>query len=147
MESAARGIAVYILLLIVMRLSGRRTMSQITPFDFVLLLIVAETTQQALLGDDFSITNAALLIIVLFAVDIGLSHLKQWSPRLALMMDGSATVLIASGRPDFTALKRARVSLDDVLASARQGQGLERLDQVKFAILEANGAISIIPYK
>src|SRR3546814_4753574 len=54
------------ILLVIVRLSGRRTAAQMTPFDFVLLLIIAETTQQALLGDDFSITNAAILIITLF---------------------------------------------------------------------------------
>ena len=66
MESVFRGAAVYFILLMILRLSGRRSVAQMTPFDLVLLLIIAETTQQALLGDDFSIINAALLIIVLF---------------------------------------------------------------------------------
>lgn len=145
MESVARGFAIYILLLIVMRLSGRRTMAQMTPFDFVLLLIVAETTQQALLGDDFSLVNAAVLIIVLFGADIGLSHVKQWSPRFALFLNGSATVLMSHGVPDERALRRARVSLNDIVVAARQQHGLERLEQVKYAILEADGAISIVP--
>ena len=63
MESVLRGIAIYITLLVILRLSGRRTLSQMTPFDVVLLLIVAETTQQALLGDDFSLANAIVLIL------------------------------------------------------------------------------------
>ncbi|WP_026615673.1 DUF421 domain-containing protein [Ensifer aridi] len=145
MESVARGIAVYFVLLIVLRLSGRRTVGQMTPFDFVLLLIIAETTQQALLGDDFSIVNATLLILTLFSVDIVLSYFKQWSPKVALLLDGTPTVLIADGEIDDQALRRARVSIDDILVAAREQQGLARLEEIKFAVLEADGGISIIP--
>lgn len=145
MDSVLRGAAIYIVLLVILRLSGRRTTAQMTPFDFVLLLIVAETTQQALLGDDFSITNAAVLIVTLFSIDIALSHVKQWLPRAGLLIDGTPTVLICNGKPDERALARARVSIDDVLATAREQQGLERLDQIKFAILEAGSGISVVP--
>ncbi|WP_312223704.1 DUF421 domain-containing protein [Rhizobium rhizoryzae] len=145
MESVIRGAAIYFVLLIALRLSGRRTVAQMTPFDLVLLLIIAETTQQALLGDDFSLINAALLIIVLFSLDIGLSYVKQWAPRIGRIIDGTPTVLISDGKPDLRAFARARVSLEDVLTTARVEQGLERLDQIKSAVLEADGALSIIP--
>ena len=145
MEAVLRGVAIYFILLIVMRFSGRRTLAQMTSFDFVLLLIIAETTQQALLGDDFSITNAAIVIVVLFSLDIALSYVKEWAPRVGLVLDGSATVLIADGKSDHHAIKRARVDLNDILTAAREQQALERLDQVRFAILEPDGGISIIP--
>lgn len=145
MESVLRGLAVYFVLLVATRLSGRRTMAQVTPFDFVLLLIIAETTQQALLGDDFSITNSVILIVTLFGVDIGLSYLKQWSPRSAAVLDGLPTVLISRGEPDIHALRRARVSLGDIMENARQQHGLSRLDQVDCAVLEVGGNLSIIP--
>ncbi len=147
MESVIRGAVIYLLLLVILRLSGRRTMSEMTAFDFVLLLIVAETTQQALLGDDFSLTNSAVLIVTLFTMDIGMSFLKEWSPRLQRMLDGGPTVLISQGEPDERALRRARVSLSEVMETARSTQGLERLDQIKFAVLEAKGSISIVPFK
>jgi len=147
METVLRGVAIYVTVLAIMRLSGRRTLAQMTPFDFVLLLIVAETTQQALLGDDFSISNAVLLIVTLFTIDIGLSYIKRWYPRTALVMDGAPTVLIRDGRPDERALERTRVSLDDILEAARHQQGLERLEQIKFAVLEVGSGISIIPKK
>jgi uncharacterized membrane protein YcaP (DUF421 family) len=111
----------------------------------VLLLIVAETTQQALLGDDFSITNSIILIVTLFTMDIVLSYVKQWAPKAGLVIDGTPTILIANGRPDARALARARISIEDVLAAAREQQGLERLDQIKFAVLEANSGISVMP--
>jgi len=110
-------------------------------------LIVAETTQQALLGDDFSITNATILIITLFTLDVALSHIKQWLPRAGLLIDGTPTILVCDGKPDQRALARARVSIEDLLAAAREQQGLERLDQIKFAILEAGSGISVVPRK
>lgn len=145
MESVLRGAAVYVVLLVIVRLSGRRSLSEMTPFDLVLVLIVAETTQQALLGDDFSIVNALILIVTLFAIDIGLSYVKSLSPRTQRWLDGTPTVLISHGNPDARALRRARVQLDDVLEAAREQHGLQRLEQVKFAVLEVGGNISIVP--
>ena len=145
METVLRGLVVYFFLLVVMRLSGRRSIAKITPFDFVLLLIIAETTQQALLGDDFSVTNAVVLILTLFITDIALSYVKQWSPGVATLIDGTPTVLISRGKPDGRALERSRVSLEDVLEAAREQHGIERLDRIKFAVLEVGGNISITP--
>ncbi|MFZ5783818.1 MAG: DUF421 domain-containing protein [Pseudomonadota bacterium] len=145
MESVLRGVAVYFVLLFVTRLSGRRTLAQVTPFDFVLLLIVAETTQQALLGDDFSITNAVISILTLFVTDIILSHVKQRSSRAAAILDGTPVVLISAGKVDVEALRRSRIGLDDILESARQQHGLARLDQIEHVVLEVGGNLSIIP--
>lgn len=145
METVLRGAGIYLVILVIIRISGRRALSQMTPFDLVLLLIVAETTQQALLGDDFSLANAAVLIVTLFTIDIGLSYAKEYWPAFEKVMDGRPTLLIGDGKEDARALARSRVSLEDVLMSARQQHGLERLDQIKHAILETDGTISIIP--
>jgi uncharacterized membrane protein YcaP (DUF421 family) len=145
MESVLRGAAIYFVLLLIVRLSGRRTLSQMTPFDFVLILIIAETTQQALLGDDFSIVNAVILILTLFTIDILLSYWKLASPRIERVLDGVPTVLVSHGKPDQRALKRARIQVDDILEAAREQQGIERLEQIKFAVLEVGGGISIVP--
>jgi uncharacterized membrane protein YcaP (DUF421 family) len=145
MDSVIRGISIYAILLLITRLSGRRTMAQVTPFDFVLLLIIAETTQQALLGDDFSLTNAVILMVTLFGVDIVLSYAKRASPRVALWLDGGPTVLVSRGQVDGRAMQRARVSIDDVLEAARMSHGLRTLAEIDAAILEIGGAISIIP--
>ncbi len=145
MEAVFRGLAIYVVLLAVTRLSGRRSLAQVTPFDFVLLLIIAETTQQALLGDDFSITNAVVLIVTLFFADVLMSFLKQWSSRAALLLDGSPTVLVSQGRIDGEAIRRARLNLDDIMKAAREQHGLRRLDQVDYAVLEVSGTLSIIP--
>lgn len=145
METVLRGAAVYAVLLVIIRLSGRRTLAQMTAFDLVLILIVAETTQQALLGDDFSITNAVVLIVTLFALDIGLSYVKERWPTAEKVLDGRPTVLVVDGQPVERALRKARVAIEDVLEAARTQQGLQRLDQVRYAVLEIGGGISIVP--
>ena len=76
MDSVFRALAIYAVLLLIFRISGKRSLSQITTFDFVLLLVIGEATQQALLGDDFSLTNAFIVIVTLVGVDIGLSLLE-----------------------------------------------------------------------
>lgn len=145
METVIRGVTIYLVMLVVTRLAGPRTLGEMTAFDVVLLLIAAETTQQALLGEDFSITTSVLLILTLFVTDIAFSLLKQRSPRAEKWIDGQPTVLISLGRPDERAMRRARVDLDDVLEAARKQHGLERLDQEKFAVLEVGGGISVVP--
>jgi uncharacterized membrane protein YcaP (DUF421 family) len=145
METVLRGVAIYFLLLIVLRLTGRRSLGEMTPFDFILLLIIAETTQQALLGDDFSLTNAAVLIVTMFSIDIVLSYLKRSSELVDTILDGRPTVLMLDGRLDEHAMKKSRIDKDDILESARQIHGLENLSEVKHAILEVRGDISVIP--
>lgn len=145
MDSVIRGAAIYLIVLVIIRVSGRRTMAQATPFDFVLLLIVAETTQQALLGDDFSITNAAILIITLFGIDIGLSYIQRVSPGIGGLLEGHPTLLICDGKIDRRALGKTRIDVSDIMVAARSQHGLERLEQVKHAILEADAGISVIP--
>jgi len=145
MDSVLRALAIYIALMIVTRGAGRRTLAQVTVFDFVLLLIVAETTGQALVGDDSSLTGAVVVIVTLVLIDVVLSYAKALIPGVDKLIDGTPTVLIAKGRVNETALRRSRVGLDDILQSARETQGLKRLDQIDFAVLEVGGAISIIP--
>ncbi|WP_028239381.1 DUF421 domain-containing protein [Stutzerimonas azotifigens] len=145
MDSVLRAAAVYFAVLLVLRFAGRRTLSEITTFDFVLLLIIGEATQQALLGDDFSVTNAVVVIVSLIAFDIALSLLKRRSTRLAKFIDGEPMIIVEHGRVLQRRLDKARVGEEDILEAARNTQGLERLDQIKFAILEKDGKISIIP--
>ena len=110
----------------------------------VLLLIIGEATQQALLGEDFSVTNAVLVIMTLIAIDVGASLLKRRSERIAYLLDGSPTIVVENGVALEERLAKARLRLDDIMESAREN-GLERVEQIKFAIIERNGKISIIP--
>jgi uncharacterized membrane protein YcaP (DUF421 family) len=145
MDAVLRGLSVYIFLLIIFRISGKRSLGQVTSFDFVLLLIIAETTQQALLGDDYSLTKAFLLIGTLFGVDIGLSLLKQRSAKLDQLLEGAPLVIVEDGKPLKDRMDKARVDEKDVLHAARELQGLERMEQIKYAVLECNGDITVVP--
>lgn len=145
MDSVLRAFAIYIILLIVFRISGKRTLAEVTTFDFVLLLIIGEATQQALLGNDFSIINAALVITTLLFVEIVLTLIKQKSKRLDKWMEGTALIILEDGKPIKERLKEERIEESDILEAARQLRGLERLDQIKYAVLEKTGGITIIP--
>lgn len=145
MDAVLRAGAIYIFLLLLFRISGRRTLSEITTFDFVLLLIIGEATQQGLLGDDFSVTNALLIISSLIVMDIGLSLFKEHVPIAGKLLDGVPMVLVENGQPLRDRMKKARVDEYDIMEEARRAQGLERMDQIKYAVLEVSGAISIVP--
>lgn len=145
METVLRAAIVYLLLLVVFRLSGKRSLAQITSFDFVLLLIIGEAVQQGLLGEDFSLTSAMLIVVTLVGMDIGISLIKQRSPWIDKIVDSVPLILVEEGRLHEDRMQKARVDLEDILAAARETQGLERLDQIKYAILERSGGISVIP--
>ncbi len=145
MEAVLRATVVYFFLLLVFRIAGRRMLSEMTTFDFVLVLIVAEATQQGLLGNDFSVTNAFLVIITLIGIEIALTALKRRSAGIAKWIDGVPSIIIEDGRPLKDRMEKARIDERDILVAARTGYGLERMDQIKYAVLERNGSISIIP--
>ena len=144
MDSVFRGIAVYIFLLIIFRIAGKRTLSQTTTFDLVLLLIISETTQQAMVDDDHSVTNGALLIITLVGMTILLSVLKQRFPKLDLALEGAPLILVDQGKMLKDRMDKCRVDESEILTAARLSQGLASMDEIEYAILERNGAISII---
>lgn len=145
METVLRALAIYFALLILTRISGRRTLSQVSVFDFVLVLLIAETSQNALVGPDGSVTNAVVLIATLILTDVGLSMAKARARWIALLIDGAPTVLIRNGIIDTEAMTRARVSLDDILQCARIQNGLLTIEEVDYAVLETSGTISIVP--
>lgn len=145
MNPAFRALAIYVFLLVIFRITGKRTLGEVTTFDFVLLLIIGEATQQALLGDDFSVTNALLVITVLIAAEVFLATIKQWFPTVDRVMEGRPIVLVRDGKKLEDRMKREHIDDEDILEAARSTQGLARLDQIKYAVLERNGEISIIP--
>lgn len=145
MDAVLRAAVIYGFLLIIFRIAGERTLASLTTFDFVLLLIIAEATQQGLIGDDFSVTKALLLITTLVGIDVGLSLLKDRSRLLHKLIEGVPLVLVADGKVLADRMQRARVDEQDVLQAARERQGVESMDQVKYAVLERTGEISIIP--
>jgi uncharacterized membrane protein YcaP (DUF421 family) len=145
MESVAKACGIYILLVVLIRLSGRRTVAQMTSFDLVLLLIIGSATNRALLGEDFSIINAIIVVCTLIVLDILMSLAKRDFPWFGKIADSIPMIVVEHGRPLRDRLYKARIDEEEVLVAARKHHGLERLNEIKFAILEADGNISIIP--
>ncbi|WP_027590330.1 YetF domain-containing protein [Pseudomonas sp. RL] len=146
MDVVLRAASLYFALMVLFRLAGRRSLAEITPFDLILLLVIGEATQEALLGDDHSFSNSLLAICTLVVLDVGLSMLKLRSKGTQRWLDGTPTLLVEHGRPLRARMVEARLQDEDILQAARQGLGLEHMEQIKYAILEPNGKISIIPY-
>lgn len=145
MDSVLRAAAVYLALLLLFRIVGKRTLAETGAFDFVLLLIIAEATQQAMIDDDNSMTNAFLIIVTLLTLNVGFSLLKQRSPVVDRLIDDVPVLIVVDGTPLKDRMDRARVDERDVLQAARETQGLARLDQIRYAVLERDGAISVVP--
>jgi uncharacterized membrane protein YcaP (DUF421 family) len=147
MDMILRAVAIYLILVFVFKIAGRRALLQMNSFDLILLLIISEATQQALLGSDFSVTGAALSIITLIVMDMLFSKVKKYLPGAEEMIDGTAVILVENGVLMQDKMKMADISVDDIMVSARNNQGLTQLSEIKFAILESNGHISIIAHK
>ncbi|WP_460357950.1 MULTISPECIES: DUF421 domain-containing protein [unclassified Pseudomonas] len=145
MDSVLRAAVMYGALMVLFKIAGRRSLADLTTFDFVLLMIIGEATQQALLGDDFSLTNAMLVIVTLIAIDVRFSLLKQRSGWVSRLIDGEPTIIVENGKLLHRRLRHARLIEADVMEAARSSQGIERIEQIKFAIIERNGKISVIP--
>ena len=147
MNPVIRGIAVYLFVYVVFRIMGKRSLAEITPFDFVLMLIISETTTDALIGEDYSLTACFIMVATLVSLDLLLTFSKQKSKLLQLFTDGSPLIIVANGKPLKKRMDKAQVDEDDILEQARLLHGLERMEDVKYAILERDGSISIIPMK
>jgi uncharacterized membrane protein YcaP (DUF421 family) len=145
MESVLRALFIYVFLWVVLRAAGKRTLAETTTFDFVLLLVISEASQQAMLGNDFSVTHGVVIIITLVLIDIVLSLLKIRFPRVDDIASGKAVVIVEHGRALLERMQKLRVDEDDVLEAARRLRGLERMDQIKYAVMEVNGGISVVP--
>jgi uncharacterized membrane protein YcaP (DUF421 family) len=147
MDSVIRVVAMYIFLLVVFRLAGKRTLGEATTFDLLLLLIISETTQQAMVDDDHSMIHAFLLILTFLALNVGMSLLKQKSKTADLVLEGAPVILVEHGRQLKDRMAKSRVDEEDILEAARENLGVAEMDQIDYAVLERTGRIAIIPYK
>jgi uncharacterized membrane protein YcaP (DUF421 family) len=145
MNAVLRPLLIYLLLLLVFRLTGKRSIGEITTFDFILLLVVSEAVSSALLADDHSITAALIAVVTLVGIDILLSLAKQKWQWLDRALEDVPVVLYRDGKLQQERLDQERISIDDILESARRYHGIDRMDQIQMAVLERRGVISIIP--
>jgi uncharacterized membrane protein YcaP (DUF421 family) len=133
----------YFFLTLMIRVLARRPGAQMTPFEFVLVFLVGGVIILATVGDDRSITNCYGGVIAICLMHRLVGRLKQRSSRWADLIDGKPILLLQNGEWQTTSMKQAHVDDMDVMAAAR-GKGIRTLDQIKYAVLERNGGISII---
>ena len=145
MNPVLRGVLVYLFVYVIFRILGKRSLSEITTFDFVLLLIISETTTNALMGEDFSITACFIMVCTLVGVDYLFSLVKEKIPWFQVASEGAPLVIVVNGKPLHKRMEKSKVDEDDIMEAARLTQGLQHMEEIKYAVLERDGSISIIP--
>jgi uncharacterized membrane protein YcaP (DUF421 family) len=145
MDTILRAAFVYFMLLLIFRIAGKRTLSHITTFDLVLTLIISEAIQNALTDDDRSLTGGFLLVITLVGLNVLLSLLKMRSRRFEQWIEGVPTVIFEEGKRHEDRMAAERVDDADILESARELQGISRMDQIQYVVVEKDGNVTVIP--
>jgi uncharacterized membrane protein YcaP (DUF421 family) len=143
-EKVIRAVAIYLFLVIALRLVGKRELSQLNTLDFVVLLAVANAVQNGLIGADNSVTGAVFGATVLFLADSALAFVVFRSRRAQQVIEGTPTVLIQDGQVLEDALRREELTHDDLLA-ALQSSGASTFDEVERASLEPSGKVVFVP--
>ncbi len=144
MEMVLRSAAAYWILLFAVRLIGRRTASQMAPFDLVVLFLFGGALMSSVLGDDHSMVAAISAVFAIGLMHVGVSELKRWSPRFGRLVDGTPVVVYERGEWHMDRMRSLRMLESDVMVAVRQ-KGLMRLEDVHYAVIERDGKVSIIP--
>lgn len=134
---------VYSCVLIGLRLSGKREVGQMTPFDLVLLMLLANAVQNAMTGPDTSVTGGLAAAATLLAINLLVTRFVWRNRRLRKFVEGTPTLLIHHGVTLEANLARERISLDDLHEIIRE-RGVESVKDVGLAVLEVDGTISIL---
>jgi uncharacterized membrane protein YcaP (DUF421 family) len=143
-EKVLRAVIIYLFLVVMLRLVGKRELSQLNTLDFVVLLAVANAVQNGLIGPDNSVTGAIVGAAVLFAVDGALAFVLFRQKRLQRIVEGSPTLLIRDGEVLEDQLRREELTHDDLLVEL-QAAGAQTVDDVRMAWLEPSGKVIVIP--
>ncbi len=136
----------YFILLLTVRILSRRPGAQLTPFEFVIVFLVGGVVILATVGDDRSMTNCFCGIIAVALLHRTVADLRLRFPRFGAFVDGTPLVLIDQGKWQDETMNRMRLQDVDVMASART-KGIKSLEEIEYAVLERNGAISVIKRK
>ncbi len=144
-EKLLRSVVIYFFLLLAFRFSGKRQVGQLTPFDLIVLLIISNVLQNAVIGNDNSLTGGIIGALTIFGLNYLVVVLTFRSKRARRLLELQPTLLIHNGRVLYENLRHELITLDDLLAALRRN-GLVETKQARFAVLEENGGITVIPY-
>jgi len=146
LEKLLRPVIVYLALVVLLRIFGKRELAQLNPFDLVVLLSLSNTVQNAIIGDDNSVSGGIIGAVSLLAINWLVVRVLFRSPRLTRIFEGRADVLIRNGQVDGKALRRESLTREELVAVVHR-QGFEGIHQVKRCELEPNGTFYIEPYE
>jgi uncharacterized membrane protein YcaP (DUF421 family) len=138
-----RATVAYVFIIFLLRIIGRRELSTLAPSDLVLLVVMGDLIQNGVTQSDQSVTGVFLAVSTFALLTVAVSVLTYKSRRAQTLVEGTPLILVQDGKPVDDNLRSERLNIDDVAEEAR-GQGIERLDDVKWCVLEANGTMSFI---
>jgi uncharacterized membrane protein YcaP (DUF421 family) len=144
MDLVIRATVVFFFIFLVTRLVGRRQLSDLEPFDFILLVVLGDLVQQGITQSDESVTGTLTVISTIALLSVAVSWISFHSSRARLIAEGEPIVLVQDGRPIERNMRRERITLADIQEEARQAQIISVAD-IQWAILENDGKISCIP--
>jgi uncharacterized membrane protein YcaP (DUF421 family) len=145
-EKVLRPVFVYLFLIVGLRLAGKRELAQLNPFDLVVLLTISNTVQNAIIGDDNSVTGGIIGAATLLFVNYWVVRFLYRHERLEQLVEGEADVLIDNGVVRTERLKRELITPTELLSAAHR-QGFGTLEEIDRAILEPGGGIAFFPKK
>jgi uncharacterized membrane protein YcaP (DUF421 family) len=139
-----RTTVVFLLILALTRAVGRRELGSLEPFDLIMLVVIGDLVQQGVTQSDYSVTGTIIVISTLGVLTVATSWLSFRIAKLRVVLEGEPTVLVVDGQVIEKNLRRERLTVDEIAAEARQQQ-VATIDDVRWAILETSGKISVIP--
>jgi uncharacterized membrane protein YcaP (DUF421 family) len=143
MDIVFRATVIFIFVLVLMRVLGRRELSSLEPFDLIILVVIGDLVQQGVTQNDWSVTGSILAVGTIGVLTVGVSWVSWRFPRVRPLLDGRPVVLLEDGKPIAGNLKRERITVEELASQARTQQ-IDSLDKIRWAVLETNGRVSFI---
>ena len=144
MDIAIRAVALYVFVFVLMRIVGRRELSNLQPFDLVLLIIIGDALQQGLTQSDYSVTGAMIAVGTFALLQVGTSYLNFRVRRTRPVLAGYPSVVVQDGKVIEDNLRRERITVEELAEEARVEQ-IASIEEIQWAVVETSGNISFIP--
>jgi|SRR6185295_9252949 uncharacterized membrane protein YcaP (DUF421 family) len=143
-EVVLRTAIVYLFLVAALRLSGKREVAQMTVLELVVILVISDAVQNSMVGDNTSVYGGLIAVVTLLTLDFLLRTLSRRSKKVRDVIEGEPRLIVRDGRLLRHAINEEGLQVEDVQAAVRE-HGLSRVEDVRYAVLETNGTISVIP--
>lgn len=143
MEIVVRALVMFVILWMITRAVGRSTLGELSAFELLLYVTMGDLVQQSITQQDYSVTAGLLAVGTFALLTVALSWAQWRFPQVRDLVTGRPILVVRDGEPRLAAMRRQRLSIDDLVVAARE-QGIERLAEVRYAVLEADGRLSFL---